>query len=111
MKKALYVILLLTATQRLETAIMAQSNPPKLTAEFAGASLKWIHAAEPEFQRRNLNLDNYIVSVVEESDSVTVILSSVDAKKGARGSSGSYPGFEVEISKKDLRIIRSNYVR
>jgi hypothetical protein len=91
--------------------LVAQSNSPKVMAEFAGASLKWIHAAEPEFQRRKLDLSNYTVSVIEKGDSVTVVLKSLDAVEGVKGSSGSYPAYEVEISKKDLRIVRSNYVR
>lgn len=89
----------------------AQSNPPKVKAEFPGASLKWVHAAEPEVQRRKLDLDNYTVSVIEEDDSVAVSLTSPDAAKGARGSTGSYPGYEVEISKKDMTVVRSNYIR
>jgi hypothetical protein len=91
--------------------LLTQSTPPRVIAEFAGASLRWIHAAEPEFRRRNLNLDKYIVSVVEEDDSVMVSLSAQDAVKGTLGSSGSYPAFEVEISKKDLKVVRSNDVR
>jgi hypothetical protein len=90
---------------------MAQSHAPKVLAQCSGAALKWIHAAEPEFQRRQLDLDKYNVSVVEESDSVVVSLSSPDEPKGLRGSAGKYPGFEIEISKKDLRILRSNFVR
>jgi hypothetical protein len=90
---------------------MAQSNPPRVIAEFNGSSLKWIHAAEPEFQRRKLDFDNYTVSVVEENDSVTVTLTSSDSVKGTRGSSGTYPGFTVEISKKDMKVVRANYIR
>ncbi|HLZ51037.1 MAG TPA: hypothetical protein VKP61_09810 [Candidatus Acidoferrum sp.] len=91
--------------------LMAQSNPPKPLAEFPGASLKWVHAAEPEFQLKKLDLDNYMISVVEDSDSVTVALTASDSVKGARGSTRSHPGFVVEISKKDLKVIRSNYIR
>ena len=91
--------------------LLAQSSPPRVIAEFTGASLKWIHAAEPEFQRRKLNLDKYIVSVVEQDDSVMVTLSALDAVKGTRGRSGSYPAFEIEIGKKDLKVVRSNYIR
>lgn len=54
-------------------------------------SLKWIHAAEPEFQRRKLDLSKYSTSVIEERDSVTVVLKLIDAVEGAKGSSGSYP--------------------
>jgi len=66
-------------------ALVAQSHPPHVTAEFPGASLKWIHAAEPDFQREKLDLDKYTVSVVEENNSVTVSLSSLDSVPGARG--------------------------
>ena len=91
--------------------VMAQSNPPKVVAEFPGACLKWVRAAEPEFQRKNLDLANYTISVVEQGEFITVMLSSPDAPEGARGSVGKHPGYEVEISKKDLTIVRSNYVR
>ncbi len=50
-------------------ALMAQSVPPKVTAEFPGASLKWINIAEAEFQRKKLDVDKYTVSVVEENNS------------------------------------------
>lgn len=90
---------------------MAQSPPPKLLAKFPGAALKWVRLAEPEFQRRNLELDKYTISVIEQEQSVIVVLTSPDAVEGARGSSGTYPGFEVEISTKDLKVVRSNYVR
>jgi hypothetical protein len=50
-------------------ALKAQSNPPKVLAEFRGESLKWIHVAEPELRRKNFDLDKYIISVVEEDDS------------------------------------------
>ncbi len=91
--------------------LCAQSKPARLLAEFSGTSLKWIHAAEPEFQRRNLNLDRYIVTVTELDNSVMVTLSPPNVVEGMRGSSGSYPTFVVEISKKDMKILRSNYVR
>jgi hypothetical protein len=90
--------------------LLAQ-RPPRVMVEFTGASLKWIHAAEPEFQRRKLDLDKYIVSVVEESDSVWIGLRSFDSVKGGRGSTGSYPGYEVEIRKSDMKVMHSNYIR
>jgi len=90
---------------------MAQSNPQRKTAEFPGACLKWVHIAEPEFQRKNLDLDVYTISVVEREDSVTIVLRSSEAPEGARGSMGKHPGYEIEISKTDFKITRSNYVR
>jgi hypothetical protein len=93
------------------STLMGQSTPPRVVAEFSGASLKWVHAAEPEFEKKKLDLGNYLISVIEQNDSVVVVLTASDAEKGARGSSGTYPGYEVEIRKNDLKILRSNYVR
>ncbi len=90
---------------------MAQSNPPKVLAEFPGTSLKWIHAAEPILQDKKLDLDKYTISLLEQADSVTVILKSEDSAPGGRGNTGKNPSFEVEISKKDLKVLRSNYIR
>jgi 1-aminocyclopropane-1-carboxylate deaminase/D-cysteine desulfhydrase-like pyridoxal-dependent ACC family enzyme len=67
--------------------------------------------AEAEFQRQKLGRDKYTVSVAEQSESVMVGLTSLDSVVGARGSTGTYPGYVVEISKKDLKIVRSNYIR
>ena len=94
-----------------QCTMMAQSGPPKQIAEFSGAAFKWVRAAEPEFQKRHLDLNKYIVLVAEQDDSVIVALRSPDATKEARGNTGTLPGYEVEIRKKDLSIVRSNYVR
>jgi len=90
---------------------MAQANPERVKTEFPGSCLKWIHLAEVEFEHRNLDVNNYIISVFEKSDSVVISLSSPDQPNGARGSTGKYPGFEVEIGAKNLKILRSNYIR
>ncbi len=90
---------------------MGQSYPLKRMAKFPGASLKWIRLAEPEFERHKLDLDNYNVEVIEEIDSITVFISSTDAPEGSRGSGGRYPGYQVEFSKKDKKILHSNYTR
>ena len=93
------------------TAPIAQSKHSTITAEFPGASLKWVRIAEPEFQKRGLDLDHYIVYVGEYDKTVIVSLASPDADPNARGSSGTYPGYEVEISKSEKKILSSHYVR
>jgi hypothetical protein len=92
-----------------ESASRSQSG--KLQAQFPGACLKWVHAAESDFESKHLDLNHYTISILEQKDSVIVSLSSSDAVENARGSTGSFPGYMVEISKKDSRIIRSNYIR
>lgn len=90
---------------------MTQTGQLGVDAELPGKSLKWIHIAEPQFKREKLDLDKYTVTVFEEDESVAVILTSFDAPKRSRGSGGTYPAYEVEISKKTMKIIRASYVR
>ena len=110
MKRFVWATLLLLSTLGTR-GLSDQSTPPTVIAEFAGASLKWIHVAEPEFQRRSLNLDKYIISVAERNDSIMVTLSAPDAVDGGRGSSGSYPAFFVEISKKEMKVVHAYYIK
>lgn len=111
--KTFVLAMIAVASILVSSASIAQPSPPKVIAEFPGASLKWIRIAEPEFEQRKLDLENYTIAVVEEDDSVVVLLRSPDAVgvSGARGSTGKFPGYEVEISKKDKKVVRSNYVR
>jgi len=92
-------------------AAMVQPSPMKVIAEFPGSSLKWIRVAQPEIERQRLNLDKYTVVVTEERDSVTVMVEAPDIVKGARGNASAFPEYAVEVSKKDLKVVRSYYIR
>lgn len=109
MKKILLTIVIVFSLQGYKS--MAQSNPDKVVAELPGYSLKWIEAAEPEFRRRNFDVNNYIVSVVDRHKTVVVTLSLPDRPDTARGSVEKYPGCQVEINKNDLKVLHSHYVR
>ena len=106
----LLVIMIVISTQGWYTS-RAQSNPENTVKEFPGTAIKWIEVATPEFRRRNLDLNNYTVSIFDDGDSVFVVLISLDQPEGARGSAGTYPGYEVEISKKDMTVLRSYYAK
>jgi hypothetical protein len=90
--------------------VMSQTTGPT-TVTLPGAYLKWLHIAETEIRRKNLDADNYVVTVVVREETATVIFKSADAPEGAKGSGGSHAGYEVEIKKKDSKVVRSNYVR
>jgi hypothetical protein len=109
-RRYLFAMIAVLSIQGWNTA-MAQSNPLRVVAEFPGSYMKWIRAAEPEFQRKQLDLDNYNISVVDQESSVVIVLTSSDASKEGRGITGTHPGYEVEVSKKDQKVVRSNYVR
>ena len=80
-------------------------------AEVPGRSLKWIRIAEPHFAQKGFKLERYTIVVFEDDEHVAVILRSFDANPMSRGSSGTYPGYEVEISKKTMKITNGHYVR
>jgi hypothetical protein len=88
---------------------VAQRNGPKRIAQFPGASLKRVPVAKPEFERRKLDVDKYIVVVYDLPDSVYVILKSPDEKESGFGSRGKYPDYPIEIRKKDSNIVSSAY--
>ncbi|MFZ1086571.1 MAG: hypothetical protein WAN35_16530 [Terracidiphilus sp.] len=79
--------------------------------QIPGTYLKWIKIAEPVFQKNHLNLDNYNIVIYDEPDFITVLLRSTDATCEGFGSTGSHPDFEVQISKKDKKIMHFNYER
>ncbi|MGB6598527.1 MAG: hypothetical protein WBE70_15525, partial [Candidatus Acidiferrum sp.] len=88
-----------------------KTAPLNVMAELPGKALTWIGIAQPEFERENLQVDKYFVTVVEEDESVSVILTGSRISKEVRGDPGPIPGYEVEISKKGKKVIRANYIR
>ena len=90
---------------------MAQNSATPTDIQFPGTCLKWLHAAEPEILKKHLKLENYMISVIEEEDHVTVALKSLDAPPGSKGSGGTHPGFAVEISKADSHVLKSYFLR
>ncbi len=110
MSKILIIAILLGSTL-IGSAAMTQTGQLGVDAELPGKSLKWIHIAEPQFKREKLDLDKYTVPVFEADDYVAVILTSFDAPRRSRGSAGTYPAYEVQISKKTMKIISASYTR
>jgi hypothetical protein len=99
MRKLLWVLIAPVLTF-VVGGIMAQSRPLEVVAQFPGSSLKWIHIAEPEFQQKHLDLDNYTVTVAEHEDSMVVMLTSSDSKEGYRGGRERSPTSRWKSAKK-----------
>jgi hypothetical protein len=110
MRASIVTILVIFSVLEWSTS-MAQSGPLTVIAEFPGSSLKWVRIAEPEFEREKLDLNNYTISIIDEGDSVTVILKTPGLSEKVRGNGGKYPGYWVEISKKDSKVVRAAYTR
>ena len=108
-KNALFAMAIIVAAAQ---SCAAQQRPNVgVLAELPGSSLKWIHIAEPEFERQNLDVSKYSVSVVEDGDSVHVTLTNPHRKQGARGNPGPLPEYDVEIRRTDLKVVRQSYIR
>lgn len=90
----------------------AQQRPNVgVKVELPGSSLKWIHLAEPEFERQNLDVSKYVVTVAEDGDSVHVTLTNPRRKQGVRGNPGPLPEYDVEIRRTDGKVVRQSYIR
>ena len=89
---------------------MAQQGPGNELARLPGKALRWIHKAEPVFAEKNLNVENYTVLVIEEGNTVIVILTSNPTPSG-RGSTGNFPGYEVTFSKKTGKMLSVHRTR
>jgi hypothetical protein len=92
------------------TALRSDMGRIHMLDRIQGSSFPAIQAAVAVFQQRNPDLTQYKIEVVREGDSVVVIFADKDRPEGTRGSVGK-PGFEVELTARDLRVLRSNFVR
>ena len=110
MKTTLAMILFTLSVFELRPATV-QSGPLEVLAEFPGSSLKWVCIVEPILEQKKLDINNYTVTVVDEGDTVTVIVNSPGLSKNVRGSRGKYSAFEVEINKKDQKVVDSHFDR
>ncbi len=91
---------------------LSKLNQLKTLDLIQGKSFLAIQAADAVFQQRhNADLARYKITLVRERDSVFVTFADKDGKPGARGGAGSLPAFEVELTARDLRVLRSNFVR
>ena len=90
---------------------MAQPGLFKVVDTVSGRGGRAIQEALPEIIRRKLNISAYRVVVMESDVSFLVLLEDPDAPNGQQGSTSSKPGFEVELSKPRLQVIRANFVR
>jgi hypothetical protein len=83
----------------------------KVIDSISGRSVLAIRAALPEIDRVKLKLSEYRVTVAEDGSSIYVTCSDPAKGPEVRGGGGRMLGFTVELSKDDLRIIKSYYSR
>ena len=76
-----------------------------------GSSFPAIRRGAEVFGQRVADLSPYRIALMNEGDSLVVVFTDKDAAPGGRGSSGTRPGFEVEMSARDLTVRRSNFIR
>jgi len=89
--------------------LAAQSGSQE-TIKFPGTALKWVRLAEPEFRKKNVDLDKCVIFLNEEPDVMNVSVKNPNDPPGMRG--GKSPcNLAVEISKKEMKVVRSYYSR
>ncbi len=93
-----------------ETALSSASRVEVIDS-IQGTSFLAIVAALPAFERHKPELSDYRIRVARAGSSLVVIFSDKADSGVVRGSGGKRPSFEVQMDAKDLRVVRSNYVR
>jgi len=83
----------------------------KEIGSIAGTTLKVIEAATLKLAEQNLRVEDYTVSVFENDSSFIVLFIDPKHPPGQRGSTTTTMGFEVEISKRGLQVVRANFTR
>ena len=89
----------------------AQEARIKKIHSIPGNTLKIIQAAMPEFQKRGLELDKCLITVVEDGPFFVVIFDDPNRPPYLVGRAPNFPTFEVELSKSSLKVTRAYYAR
>lgn len=107
MTRAIFLVVLLLATP----VFMSAQPTYQIVESISGKSLKIIEAALPEAVRKHLDVGKYKIVVMQSEQSYLVVFDDPNRPEGQRGSTSRMPGFEVEVRREDLQVIRSNFVR
>jgi len=80
--------------------------------EISGRHFLAVRAALPELERQQLNVGHYLIRVVDNPTSFSVMFKNKDTPESWRGGSGGkWPDFSVSLSKDDLHVISSAFER
>ena len=91
--------------------LLSKNHLPAPSDKILGSSFPPIQAATAVFSKRLSGLEHYGIKLVRQGTSLIVVFQDKDAKPGGRGNRGSRLGFEVELDSRDLKVLRSNFVR
>lgn len=107
---ALLCFLLTIASIAVLDAADLVMKPP--LAEFDAKALKWVRIAGPllEQQTKLLEIKNSLIVVYDDGSEVVVAITTRERQANIGNFFGG-PGYEVEISKADMRLLSAHYVR
>jgi hypothetical protein len=114
MRKA-WIICLLSGLFIFGLAALRPAEAKASEELISGQAYLSIHAAMAEFERQGLDISRYRIIVGENQTYRFVIFidANVTEEKRLRirGNPGKIPGFEVELTRDNFQIIRSNLIR
>src|SRR4026209_2218664 len=106
MKRIRAIVILLALTVSGSVG-MAQDDRATMNGNIPGSALKYIRIAERVFAEKKINVDDFIVAVREEEDTVAVYLKDPNKPKDERGGGG----LVVQIDKKTKKVLKTYYSR
>lgn len=90
----------------LSTAAPGQSiNGPEPMATLDGAAMRWLSIAYTEVIALKVDPSRYTVRVADQGNTVIVELSKPGLSPFIRGSPAGFPSVEIEINKKDGKVL------
>ncbi len=91
--------------------LTSNTGAAKVADIISGTSLRPLLTAAEVFQKRVPDLSGYNVTLLRDGDSLVVTFTDKEAAAGGRGNPGQRPGFEVAMDPRDMRVLRSNFIR
>ncbi len=83
----------------------------KVAGSMRGTTFRVVQAALPALEEKSLDLGRYMITVYEHESSYVVAFTDPDKPADVIGGSPNFLEYEVDISKKGLRVLRAHYVR
>jgi hypothetical protein len=105
MTKTILFVIGLTCT------LIAQSPPDQRMETVSGKTFVAMQAAATEATRNGLDVSKYKILAREAGSSYVVTFDDPERPPTQLGSTARMPTFEVEVSRENLHIVRSHFVR
>ena len=110
-----WIVCLLAGLVIVGSAILMPARAKAVEESVSGRGFQAIQAAMAEFNDQGLDISRYRIIVHERATSLFVSFIDADVtdeqRLHVRGNPGTIPGFEVELRRDNLGVVRSHFIK